>query len=382
MTGLKNLLLKRLEEALIRRNVRTMKRIFAGLVLLGCLAGCGSLNTGTESQAPSPTLRELAIVPNFASNTLSVKELDVYTGSVQAVGDPVPSAGTHPVAVRSHPNLKVFYVVNRDSQVITVFSLDVSGAASLISSVACPAQTQLFAVHPSGGWAYAAGGTTLRTYEISSTGLLSVSGGDAVLANEAGWDAAFSNNGGLLHVPELGQIQSFVLSDGLPGQSVSIPLARSSDRAIDVDVRPGGGCMLISIQGSDSIRSYTLGRNGRPETLLEQDLGFRPATGDFAENGHYYLGENGAPSVHVFKTTPGGLLSELADSPLEVAGTGGAYFTALDLTERLVISTDGNPNNRLDVRLRQTSGALLEGSTHSQGLSIPGQFAFLLFREP
>lgn len=359
-----------------------MKRNIAGLCLMGWLAGCGSLSSSSGPFSANPTVRELAIVPNFASNSLSVKELDLEAGSVRPLGAPIPSAGTHPVSVRSHPSLKVFYVVNRDSNVITEFSLEESGKASLVSSIACPSQTQLFVVHPSGGWAYAAGGTTLRTYEISSTGILSVSGGDATLASETGWDAAFSNNGGLLHVPELGQVQTFVLSEGLPGQVTSLPLGSSSDRAIDADVRPGGGCMLVSIQGTDSIRAYTLGATGRPDTLQVQDLSFRPATGDFAENGQYYLGENGSPSVHVYKTTTGGLLSELEDSPLTVAGTGGAYFTSLDLAERLVVSTDGNPNNRLDVRLRQSGGGLLQGSSDSQGLSVPGQFAFLLFRSP
>lgn len=356
--------------------------MIAGFFLLSWLAGCGTASDGTEPLSSDQTLRELALVPNFASNTVSVKELDLSTGTVSTLGSPVPSAGSHPVAVRSHPNLKVFYVVNRDSSVITEFSLDEQGNARLLSSIACPNQTQLFVVHPSGGWAYAAGGTTLRSYEVSSTGILSVVGADVTLANEAGWDAAFSANGGLLHLPELGQVQSFVLNDGLPGQATSLPLDSSVDRAVDVDVRPMGGCMLVSVQGRDSIRAYTLTKNGRPDVLAVHDLSFRPATGDFSENGQYYLGENGAPSVHVYKTTVGGMLSELEDSPLELSGIGGAYFTSLDLTENLVLSTDGNPNNRLDVRVRHSDGALRGSSSDHQGLSIPGQFAFLLFREP
>ncbi len=350
------------------------------LLLLAGLAGCGSRGDEATPSNPTVRLRELLIVPNFGSNTVTVKSVNLQNGTSSVVGNPVPSAGTHPLIVKSHPNVKVFYVVNRDSSVITEFTLDENGAASLISSIACPNQTRLFVLHPSGGWAYAAGGTTLRTYSISSSGVLSVQGGDVVLANEPGWDADFSRNGTVLHLPEVGQIQSFPVASGVLGSVTTTPLASGADRAVDLDVRPGGTSMEVSVQGNDSIRAYTLGNNGFPNGVAVQNLNFRPATADFADNGQYYLGENGSPAVHSFQTNASGSLSELADSPLVMAGTGGAFFNGLDLTENFVFSTDGNANNRLDVRLRQNDGRLLGSSSDSQALNVPGQFAFMLFQ--
>ena len=67
---------------------------------------------------------------------------------------------------------------------------------------------------------------------------------------------------------------------------------------------------------------------------------------------------------------------------MALTGTGGAFFTALDLTENFVLSTDANPNNRLDIRLRQADGKLAGSLSDSQSLSIPGQFDFMLFLEP
>lgn len=359
-----------------------MKRNLGLLFLLGWMAGCGTHGEDSISSNPPVRLRELLIIPNFAANTVTIKSVNLEDGTSSVLGNPVPSAGTHPLIARSHPNVKVFYVVNRDSNVITQFTLDENGNARLISSIACPNQTQLFVVHPSGGWAYAGGGTSLRTYAISSSGVLSVQGADATLAGEPGWDADFSRNGTALHVPELGQLQSFPVAAGVLGTPITTPLASNADRAVDLDLRPGGTSIAVAVQGNDSIRAYTLGNNGFPNTLTVQNLTFRPATADFADNGQYYLGENGSPSVHAFQSNPSGVLSELADSPLVLSGTGGAYFNALDLTEKLVFSTDGNANNRLDVRLRQADGRLIGSSSDTQGLNVPGQFAFMLFLTP
>lgn len=352
------------------------------LFLLGSLVGCGAHSNDTNSPNPTGRLRELVVIPNFAANTVTVKSINLENGTSSILGNPVPSAGTHPLIVKSHPNVKVFYVVNRDSNVITEFSLDENGSANLISSISCPNQTQLLVVHPSGGWAYAAGGTTLRTYSVSSSGILSVQGGDVVLANEPGWDADFARNGSVLHIPELGQVQSFPVAGGVLGAVTTTPLASNADRAVDLDVRPGGASMEVSVQGNDSVRAYTLGSNGLPNSLTVKSLNFRPSTADFADNGQYYLGENGSPAVHAFQSNTSGSLSELADSPLVVAGSGGAFFNALDLTENLVFSTDGNANNRLDVRLRQADGRLLGSSSDTQGLNVPGQFALMLFLIP
>ena len=359
-----------------------MKRNLAALLLLVGLAGCGALSdTQASAQSPQRTT-EMVIVPNFAANSLTVKQVNQEDGTTRLVGDPVPSAGTHPVIVKAHPNVKVFYVVNRDSNVITQFSLDDQGKAGLISSIACPERTQLLVVHPSGGWAYAAGGTRLRTYSISSTGILNVQGVDTELAAEPGWGADFSHNGKVLHVPELGQLQSFPISRGALGSGVTTPLAGSTDRAVDLDLKPGSSCLEVVVQGNDSVSAYTLGSDGFPSGVTVQHLKFRPATGDFAQNGQYYLGENGAPAVHVYQVGASGLLSERSDSPMALTGTGGAFFTALDLTENFVLSTDANPNNRLDIRLRQADGKLAGSLSDSQSLNIPGQFDFMLFLEP
>ncbi len=322
------------------------------------------------------------MVPNFAANSIAVKQVHLEDGTTSALGDPIPSAGTHPVIVKAHPHVKVFYVVNRDSNVITQFSLEESGKASLLSSIACPDQTQLFLVHPSGGWAYAAGSSRLRTYSISSTGVLNVQGADSELAAEPGWGADFSHGGKMLHVPELGQIQSFPLIGGALGPDVTTPLASSTDRAVDLDLKPGSACLEVAVQGNDSICAYTLGSDGFPNGVTVQHLKFRPATADFAQNGQYYLGENGSPAVHVYQVSAGGLLSEMSGSPLALAGSGGAFFTALDPSENFVMSTDANANNRLDVRLRVGDGKLAGSQSDRQSLNIPGQFDFMLFLQP
>lgn len=357
-------------------------QLLVASLLAAC--GCGSYTAAPGGAQRNVTLSEMVVTPNFASNSISVKSIHLEDGTSRLVTNAFPSGGTHPVIARAHPNVLVFYVVNRDSNVISQFSLDSAGGVSMISTIACPSNTQLFVIHPSGGWAYAAGGNLLRSYTVSSTGILSVLGTDVILANTAGWDADFSRSGAVLHIPEVGQIQSFPVSNGgVLGVPSSTALASAADAAVDLDVRPGGTSMEVVVQGTNSVRSYALNANGLPGALTVQDLNFQPTTGDFSGSGQYYLGENSSPSVHVYESSPvSGALSELPGSPLTLTGVGGAFFVALDLTENFVFSTDANSNNRLDVRLRQANGQLEGSSVDSQGLSVPGKFDFFLFQTP
>jgi 6-phosphogluconolactonase (cycloisomerase 2 family) len=358
-----------------------MKARLTNFAMLAVLAGCGSFGADPGLQERSTPARELLMIPNFAANSVTIKEINLRDGSSKVLEGALPSNGTHPVSVRSHPNLKVFYVVNRDSNVISQFSLDSSGTASMISTISCPGNTQLLLIHPSGGWAYAAGGTTLRTYAIASTGELSVLGADVVLSSSPGWDGDFAHNGDVLHLPETGQIQSFPVRFGILGAPQTTPLDSNADQAVDIDVRPQGSALEVCVQGHDSIRTYDLNSSGFLDNVNVQTLSFRPATGDFASNGQYYLGEDGSPGVHAYHSkSSSGLLSELPDSPLTLDGTGGAFFTALDLTERFVFSTDGNSNNRLDTRVRQPDGSLQGSLSDNQALDTPGLFDFLLFQ--
>ena len=361
-----------------------MRRNLLVVASLLTTCGCGSDTASPSGTQRNVTLNEYVVIPNFGSNSLSIKSVNLQNGTSRPVSTALPSGGTHPVIARAHPNVRVFYVVNRDSNVIAQFSLDSAGAASMISTISCPNSTQLLVIHPSGGWAYAAGGNILRSYTVSSTGILSTLGADTILANTAGWDADFSRTGGLLHVPEVGQIQSFpVSSAGFLGAPSSTALASTTDTAVDLDVRPGGTSMEVAIQGNNSVRSYALNANGLPATVTVQDLNFQPTTGDFSGSGHYYLGKNGSPSVHAYESSPlSGALSELTGSPLTLTGTGGAFFVALDLTDNFVCSTDGNSNNRLDVRLRQANGQFGESTVDNQGLNIPGKFDYFLFQTP
>ena len=320
------------------------------------------------------------MIPNFAGNSVTIKEIDLKDGTSKVLDPALPSNGTHPVIVRSHPNLKVFYVVNRDSNVISQFSLEASGTARLASTISCPANTQLLVIHPSGGWAYAAGGTTLRSYTIASTGELSVLRADVALSGPPGWDGDFAHNGDVLHLPVAGQIQSFPVNLGILGTPVNTALASTGDLALDIDVRPEGSALEVCVQGHDSIRGYSLNGSGFLAAVNVQNLPFRPTTGDFASNGQYYVGEEGAPSVHAYNSkSSNGSLTELSDSPLALPGVGGAFFTALDLSERFVFSTDGNSNNRLDARLRQQDGSLQGSVSDNQALDTPGLFDFMLF---
>ncbi|MFN8609873.1 MAG: hypothetical protein U0931_20200 [Vulcanimicrobiota bacterium] len=344
------------------------------------LVGCGSYNLDPQYASRTTELREFLVAPNFSSNSLTIRQVDLHTG-IGKVSSALPSYGTHPLIVRSHPNLKVFYVVNRDSSVISQYSLDASGEASLLGTISCPANTQLLVLHPAGGRAYAAGNDALRTYSVSSSGILQVLGADTLLAAPAGWDADFSGRGEVLHIPEAGQIQSFPLIQGYPGPPVSSPLESQQDLALDVDVRPDGSSMEVVIQGHDSIRSYRLSGAGLPASAGVCRLAFRPALADFASNGQYYLGENGSPSVHAYDSSQAnGLLTELSGGAAVLPGLGGAFFTALDPSEKFVFSTDGNSNNRLDLRLRSADGNLLPGKSDNKGLETPGMFDFLVFQ--
>ncbi|MBS2034337.1 hypothetical protein JST97_05085 [bacterium] len=358
-----------------------MTRKISALTALLILAGCGNFGSSSDPLNPGVELRELMVIPNFLSDSLTIKEVGLKSGLTKVLNPAVPSYGTHPVLVRSHPSLKVFYVVNRDSNVITQFALDVTGGNRLLSSISCPSQTQFLLIHPSGGWAYAAGGGILRTYSVSSEGVLKVQGGDVLLAADCGWDGDFSRNGEVLHIPEVGRIQSFVLNQGNPIQSVDSALASQRDVAMDLDVRPGGTSMAVSVQGNDSVRTYHLDQSGFPGAVTVHNLRFRPTTGDFAFNGQYYLGENASPSVHSYNSSASsGQLTELSDSPLALPGTGGSFFTALDLTEDFVFSTDASSNDRLDVRSRSADGNLVGGGSDNQGLNTPGKFDFILFQ--
>jgi hypothetical protein len=365
-------------------------------LLLGSLTGCGSLTDSTPKDLPPrqsgkvPT-GYIAIPNRTTPGRVVLKSLDLTNGTGRILNS-ASTGGDRPVLIKSLPILQRFYVLNADSSSISTFSLGSEGIADFVSTIDTPPRPKLLVIHPSGGFAYCAGDSTVRTYSIDNNGNLTSLGDTSLThpilsdSDEPVADADFTSYGGFLHLPEEGAIESFtVRPNGRLGSSTLISLPNPLDHARAVNVNPvqdGAEVIVRSATGNDRILSYEvnqaqLGQISGTTGPAEARLG----VGSFAYTGQYYVGSRSSGRIYGFAVaSPGGALTPLAGSPYQIPGSTSDPFVVVDQLAGLVVSTGGSTNlNRLDSLVRGPSGALSSPTSDDQGLTDPGLPATILY---
>ncbi|MFN8611694.1 MAG: hypothetical protein U0931_29385 [Vulcanimicrobiota bacterium] len=303
-------------------------RFIVGFAILATVAGCGSSSVPLPPPATGNIPTAYAVIPDRQANQVVVKSLDLEQGRSRSLSA-ASSQGQRPVCVKTHPNMSSFYVLNAGSENLSVFTLSPDGTIDFLGSVASPPNPKLLMLHPQGGLAYCAGSSTLRSFTIDSSGMLTpledVNLGAGLLssAEETVVDGAFSAGGAALHVPEQGGFETFFIrSNSRLTAGILTPLTDARDGVRDLDANPaqtGLEAVIRSAQGNDQVLTFEL-RTGLVGPQTGRFLATQPRLGlaDFSYSGRYYLGSQSNGEVQVFEASaasgalsplPGGLSS-------------------------------------------------------------------------
>lgn len=361
---------------------KTLSQTLTGLVLLAGLAasGCGNEDAILQGAAQDQ-LREFILIPNSISDTLTVKAINLLNGSSTLVSNTVSSGGTSPSNLKTCPGRALFFVANAGSSTLAAFSIDGNGGLNFLGSQAAPAGVTFLAVHPSGAFVYAGGGTALRTYAVQSNGTLTQVGGDITLAGNVGEEGAFSNGGNTLHLGEVGVIESYTVNPttGSLSAPVATALGTGADFAVDLSVSPGQNVLeaVVRKAGDDEVRGYPLsGGTLGAVTVNALPAGTGVGSCDFARNGQFFVGCAGSPAlVRGYNVATSGALTEFANSP--ATNPRSSFITALDPTNIFLFSLGGTT---LDVSSRLADGTFATGGTSdSDGIGGSPRFDFFQY---
>lgn len=372
----------------------------AGLVAGAVISsGCGSEDTVNVVQTNTAVIREYAIIANQQpAGSFTVKGLNLQNGTSSVLNNQFTTGvGGNPILVKTHPNINVFYVLNRTSATISQYTMDQNGGAAFLGTVATPVNPQFLVVHPSGGFVYvgaafngAGVAGSIRRYSVNNGGALTAVGADVLttnsLTNNLAFvkDADFSFGGGALHVPEVNKIETFnIAADGaLSVTAQANTLGNANFEALDVDVRPGQASLVAVVRTNevnDRLFSFPV-NNG----VLGASSNIAPATllnmGDFASNGQYYAGHASLPQMFGFNVDNAtGALTALATNPMAVTTGVSSRFVALDPSNNFMLSTGGVGDNILVARFRGQNGEFTGSTADSQSLFNPSGFDFFTF---
>lgn len=372
-----------------------MKKIVlvAALLAIGCgnqvginIPPSGGGGGGTNPNPPGTSLRELMVVPNLTDNTITVKQVNLNDGTT-FTRTTVSSGGQGPFVVKCSQITNVFYVLNSNSGLISVFRIDLNGNVASIGNIASPANPQLMTIHPSGRLVFVASSTGRQvfTYGVANDGTLTKVAETALnfLNGTPGLDADFSGGGRYLHLPVQGGVQTCTVQDDGTLANSSLNQAGAAigvnDQVLDVDVHPSGTSMQAAIQrgGNDAIAAFGL-NSGTVTATSVVAVPYEVGLGDYTSPGRYYLGETNAPLVHGFETNATtGARTELASSPHTSTGVN-ALYTQADFTSSYLFSTQSNGSNLLVSRSLTANGEFNASTTDNTNLSAPQLFDFFL----
>lgn len=384
----------------MKKNLSTL--CFAGLVALTGLvvSGCGSDDAVNIAPVNNTAIHEYGIIANSGNNSFTIKDVNIGNGTSSVLNNQFATGvGTLPVLVKTHPNINVFYVLNKTSNTISQYTMDTNGGANFIGTVNTPANPQYMVIHPSGGFVYvgaASGGNnavgSIRRYTVSNAGVLTAAGAD--VASTANFtrdtnrikDADFSFGGGVLHSPEVNKIESFAIAaDGsLSTAGLGPNLGGTNPEALDVDVRPGQASLVAVVRTTDPtdrLNSFPVNNGVVGAVTTNLDSGATTLNmADFAVNGQYYAGVNSAPQVLGFNVDNAtGALTALATNPMAVTTGARSQFLALDPSGNFIVTTGGTGDNVLVARFRGQNGEFVGSTADSQSLNNPAGFDFFTF---
>lgn len=371
---------------------------FAGLVALtGLVAtGCGSDDATFVNGGNGASIHEYAVIANSGNNSVTVKGVNLQNGTSSILNNSFTTGvGNNPQIVKTHPNINIVYVLNRNDATISQFGMNAAGGLDFKGTVATPANAAALVIHPSGGLVYAIGSAAatssngiIRRYTVNSAGLLTAAGDTNTVNQFQGTfniakDADFSFGGGTFHVPTVGFIESFpVNADGTLGASTSVALAQATDSARDIDVRPGQASLVVSVRttSTDNLQTFAVanGALSNRQTVVPGPTNL--AMGDFSSNGQYYVANQGANQMFGYNVDNAtGTLTQLATNPMAVATGNTNFWVNLDPSNNFILSTSGTADNLLIARFRGQNGEFVGSTVDSQGLNVPQGFDYFNF---
>ncbi len=358
--------------------------------------GSGTVDGASVTDVAVVCYGRFAYAANRGDNTISVYSIDSTTGTLTAVGTPVPT-GTSPYAIAARPDGQYVYVVNEISNNISVYAVDAtSGALTAIpgSPFAAGTDPQALAFDSSGAYLYVAnnGSDNLSAYVVNAdTGALTPqstatyttgSGPSAVsIGNLSSGQFVFvANNGGS------NDISVFAI---VVGTGALTPVAGSPFAA-------GGNPHSLVLQpfspfdyGAEFL--YTANFDGNSSTIsgfsVDTDTGALTALSPspFPLSVSNYIATDGT-GAYLYVTTGAGLvgysingtgvLTALAGFPV-ASGTNAYSVTVDPSNEFLYVGNDGSASVSA-YELNAASGALtaISGSPFAAG-NLPDFLAIL-----
>src|SRR5580704_13536861 len=303
------------------------KRIYLVLIALGLapLVGCGSpsiLSSSSSSHTAYVSLPNSNAVAAFRIKTSGSSTNNNAEAQFTAiVGSPFP-AGSSPTSVLVHPSGKYVYVVNRNENDISLFTINSSiGSLQEVLPRTTTGLTPVSMIMDSGGnylFVINELSSSISTYSINSgTGALSQIAGSPFTTYNNPFALAITPSGKFLYVlnPNLTSVIVYTITSGvlklvpgLPAQVGNVP------RAIIVD--PAGTFVYVANSSDNTVSVLGINSSTGVLTLLGTFASGTTPTSLAVLDPYLYVGNQGSSNVSVFTVTPvTGVLTQITSSP-------------------------------------------------------------------
>ena len=348
------------------------KRIYLVLIALGLapLVGCGSpsiLSSSSSSHTAYVSLPNSNAVAAFRIKTSGSSTNNNAEAQFTAiVGSPFP-AGSSPTSVLVHPSGKYVYVVNRNENDISLFTINSSiGSLQEVLPRTTTGLTPVSMIMDSGGnylFVINELSGNISTYSINSgTGALSQIAGSPFTTYNNPFSLAITPSGKFLYVvnPDLTSVIAYTVASGVLTPVAGLPAqVGNGPRAITVD--PAGSFVYVTNSADNTVSVLNINPGTGALTLLGTFATGTTPTSVVALDPYLYVGNQGSTNVSAFTVTPvTGVLTEITSSPFSVGIA--PLFEVLDPDNLFLYVGSQSANSITALSIDTSTGALAETS--------------------
>jgi len=285
-------------------------------------------------------------------------------------------SSSHTTITVAPPAPNLVYVANRDSQDISAFTADSSGALTPVSGSPFTTTSGVnnIAVNPTGTLLYASAydssnvGTVWAFTIAPATGVLSPVAGSPYSVLPVPLSLVFNPAGSLLFVgaweSEAIHVFSVNTSTGALTEIPNSPFPVPGGPRI-LAMHPSGNFLFVANDGNNSIDSYSIDSTGNltqiansPDSDLNQPWGIAVSPDG---NYLYAVDESGMTAVEGFSIASDGTLTTLPNSPYSIGGA--PLWITVDPSGSFAYSADFFSNNVSGMTIDSSTGELTQMPT-------------------
>jgi len=356
------------------------------------------------------TINTSGLATTVGGGTAIISATDVATSTVGSVVLTV-ALGQGPAAIAIEPTGKFAYSANRNSDNITVFSIDSAGGLTKTAQVVAgsdPYAISILSISPK-TFLYVAnsGSNNISAYEINATtgALTPLAGSPFATGGVAPWSIATTSDGKFAYVAHFSEAHSIagtgskdiyrytinagtgVLSAGTKvaslGATTATPAALTNPWSLAVD--PTSAFLYVADKSSNKVFSYSINStNGALTDIASSTSGTNPAfitTATIGGNKYVYTANLGSSDISTFLIPVSGAASAVGSAASAVGAT--SPWSLSIASGKFLYAANWTTNNLSIFTLNQTTGIPSGGSViasgtipHSVVVDPTGSFAY------